>query len=445
MPERVRTAPSANDLAAAELDAERILEGGAEIISGAQRPYAELEAVLSARGWKRRLLAQLDRVSALVAGAPVVREALARVRRRAEVEAWSEDMPVLRQARTLSSQIERITRLARQRLDTLTVAPPDVSFDEALRRLVVLLGQPVSKALKEGEVVVFEPEHTRERAVQPGPGVAGMNVPSRYLLIVPLGILLCVLLMVSRVPEVQTLGGVFLGLFIGGLLLWPLLRSGRLRITSERLLWTPLVGEAQAVRLDSIAANGVRLDRDQFDLVVTGDRRLRARSVQDALGLMVMLELHRQPPLLGAASRTGVQLEDVALLPAKVGDVDGTCVLRPRTLAFIPDGSGPQVLQAITGKPTSLRGFEPDRLLETLRWLPAEEFDACISRVAKATGGLTWAAGDAHFVPGLPLWVAIRIKRGEQVMLARAEWRYRDAAERLLQGWTRRPAPPPQE
>ena len=442
MPEHARTASSANDLASAELDAERILEGGAEIISGALRPYAELETLLSARGWKRRWLKQPERVSALVAGAPVVREALARVCRRAEVEAWSEDMPILRQARTLSMRIERIRRLARQRLDSLAAAPPELAFEDALARLEALLRQPVSKALGDGEVLVFEPE--RNRSKEPGPGLAGMNVPSHYLLLVPLGILLGVLLMVSGVPEIQTLGWGFLGLFIGGLLLWPVLRSGEVRITSERLLWTPLIGEAQAVRLDSIADDGVRLHRGQFDLEVTGDRRLRARSVQDALGLMLMLELHRQPPLLGAA-RSGGPLEDVALLPAKVGDVDGTCVLRPRTLAFIPDGRGPQVLQAVTGKPTSLKGFEPDRVLETLRWLPAEEFDACISRVVAATGGLSWTAGDAHFVPGPPLWMAIRIKRGEQVLLARAEWRYRAAAERLLQGWKRRPELPPQE
>src|SRR5690242_18887252 len=106
MPEQTLTSPSANDRASAELYAERILEGGAEIISGALRPYAELETVLSARSWKRRLLKHFEQASSLVAGAPVVREALARVRRRAEVEAWSEDMPVLRQARTLSMQLE---------------------------------------------------------------------------------------------------------------------------------------------------------------------------------------------------------------------------------------------------------------------------------------------------------------------------------------------------
>ncbi|MFB1481075.1 hypothetical protein [Corallococcus sp. RDP092CA] len=427
------------------MDVERVLEGGAEVISGALRPYAEMEAVLSARGWKRRFLKQPERVSALVAGAPGVREVLERVRRRAEVEGWTEDTPVLRQARALSQQLERLTRLARQRLDTLTVAPPGVVLEEALTRLEALLRQPVSKALKEGEVLVFVPEINRSK--QPGPGVAGTNIPSRYLLLVPLGALLGFLLLVSGLPGAKTLGIAFLGLFLGGILLWNLLRFGEVRLTSERVLWNPLIGEAQAVRLDSIADDGVRLDLGQFDLVVTGDRRLRARGVQDALGLLLMLELHRQPPLLGAA-RSGVRLEDVALLPAKVGDVEGVCVLRPRTLAFIPDGRGPQVLQAVTRKPTSLRGFEPDRVLEALRWLPAEEFDACISRVVAATrgaGSLTWAVGDAHFVPGLPLWMAIRIKHGEQVMLARAEWRYLAAAERLLQGWRRRPTPPSQD
>lgn len=429
MPERARTAPSANDLAASEREAVRILEGGAESISGALRPHAELEAVLSARGWKRRVLKQREQVSAFVAGAGAVRDALERVHRRATVEAWPEDMPVLRQARALSTQRERLTRLARQRLDTLTVAPPDVSLEEALTRLEALLRQPVSKALKEGEVLVFETDHGRPK--QPGPGVGGSNIPTPYLVMLPLAVLLFIFLMASGA---QTLGLSFLGLFMGGSLLWPLLRSGKVRITSERLLWSPVFGEAQAVRLDSIADDGVHLDRSQFDLVVTGDRRLRARSVPNPLRLLLTLELHRQPPLLGAA-RSGVQLEDVALFPAKVGDVDGLCVLRPHALAFIPDRRGPHALQAVTGKPTSLNGFEADWVLEALRWLPAAEFDACVSRVVKATGGLAWAAGDAHFVPGLPVWVAIRIKRGEQVLLGRAEWFYRAAVERLLQGW----------
>ncbi|NOK22282.1 hypothetical protein [Corallococcus carmarthensis] len=442
MPERARTAPLANDLAASELEVERILEGGAEIISGALRPHAEMEAVLSARGWKRRLLKQPERVSALVAGAGAVRDALERVRRRAEVEAWAENVPVLRQARALSQLRERLTRLARQRLDTLTVAPPDVTLEEALTRLDALLRQPVSKALDEGEVLVFEPEHGRSR--EPGPGLGGLNVPSRPLLMVPLVALLFILLMASGLPRAQELGLAFLGLSIGGALLWPLLRSGRVRITSERLLWTPVFGEVQAVRLDSIVDDGVRLDRGQFDLEVEGDRRLCARSVTDALGLMLTLELHRQPPLLGAA-RSGVRLESVALFPAKMGDVDGVCVLRPQTLAFIPDGRGPQALQAVTGKPTSLKGFEADRVLAALRWLPEAEFDACVARVVDSTGGLAWAAGDAHFVPGLPVWMAIRIRRGEQVLLGRAERHERATAERILQDWAQRPALPPPE
>ncbi|NPC46856.1 hypothetical protein D7X99_19995 [Corallococcus sp. AB032C] len=415
----------------------RILEGGAEIISGAMRPHAELEAMLSARGWKRRVLNQLEQVSAFVAGSEGAREALARVHRRAAVEAWTADMPVLRQARALSTQRERLTRLARQRLDTLTVAPPDVTLEEALTRLEALLRQPVSQALKEGEVLVFESDHGRSK--QPGPGVGGSNVPTPYLLMLPLVILTFILLMASGARE---LGAAFLGLFIGGSLLWPLLRSGRVRITSERLLWSPVFGEAQAVRLDSIADDGVHLDRSQFDLEVKGDRRLRARSVPNPLRLMLTLELHRQPPLLGAA-RSGVQLEDVALFPAKMGDAEGVCVLRPHALAFIPDRRGPQALQAVTGKPTSLNGFEADWVLEALRWLPAAEFDASVSRVVKATGGLAWAAGDAHFVPGLPVWLAIRIRRGEQVLLGRAEWLYIAAAERLLQGWRKRPELPP--
>ncbi|TSC22693.1 hypothetical protein [Corallococcus sp. Z5C101001] len=442
MSQRTRTSPAAGDLAESALEAERVLEGRAEIISGALRPHAELEAVLSARGWKRRFLKQAEQVSALVAGAGRVREALERVRHRAGVEAWAEDLPVLRQARALSAQRERLTRLARQRLDTLTVAPADVTLEDALTRLDALLRQPVRKALAPGEVVVFEPVSSRERSMQPGPGLAGSNVPTHFALLVPLGALLSILLMFVGPPEYRQLGALFMVLTMGCAALWPLLRSGRLRITSERLLWTPLIGEAQAVRLDTIANDGIRLDRGKFDLEVKGDRRLLARSVTDVTGLLLMLELHRQAPLLGAA-RSGVQLEDVALFPAKLGEAEGFCVLRPQSLAFILDRRGPQALQAVTGKPASLKGFEADRVVEALRWLPAAEFDACVARVAEATGGVTWAVGDAHFVPGPPIWLAIRIKRGEQVLLGRAELGYLGAAKRILEGWTRPPEVPP--
>lgn len=341
MSQRARTSPAASGLAESELEAERILEGRAEIISGALRPHAEMEAVLAARGWKRRFLTRADQVSSLVAESGRVREALERVRHRAAVEAWAEDLPVLRQARALSEQRERLTRLARQRLDTLTVAPADVTLEEALTRLDALLRQPVRKALAPGEVVVFEPVSRRERSFQSGPGVAGSNVPTHFALLVPLGALLFVLLAFFAPPEYRPLGPLFAVLGIGAALLWPLLRSGRLRITSERLHWSPFIGEAQAVRLDTIADDGIRLDRGQFDLEVKGDRRLLARSVTDVSGLMLMLELHRQPPLLGAA-RSGVQLEDAALFPAKLGRRRGSAYCVPSRWRSSSTGVAPR-------------------------------------------------------------------------------------------------------
>ncbi|RKG62351.1 hypothetical protein D7X30_03340 [Corallococcus sp. AB011P] len=432
---RERSRPSTALPGLTVADVERQLEGRAEVLTAARRPYAELEKALSGRRWRRALVRRPELVPALVAEARAVEEALERVQRRAAQAAWPDDTPVLKAARELSARRERLTRLAWRRLDVLTVAPEGVSLEEALTRLDSLVRQPASWALKPGEVLVFE-DDTRRRS---DPSLVPMSLRQEVSprMVFAWGVLtaLCslLLLVVPRSMDVPVVACLVSGTL--GILAAQFLRAGRLRLTSERLIWVPMFGEPQEVRLGTISPDGFRLEQN-VDLKVEGDRRLHARSVRGVTAVALLVELHRQPPLRGAA-RTGVRLDSVAVFPAKLGKRTGFCVLGPQGLSFIPEGRGPQALRAVTGHPSALRDFESDQVLDALRWLPEAEFDACVMRMVEATGGAAWARSEARYVPGAPVWRQIRIERGGLTLTGRVEWDQQDAAERLLRDWPR--------
>ncbi|AFE07256.1 hypothetical protein COCOR_06981 [Corallococcus coralloides DSM 2259] len=431
MPERSRPSTALPGLTVA--DVERQLEGRAEVLAAARRPYAELEKALSGRRWRRALTRRPELVPALVAEAQAVEEALERVQRRAVQEAWPDDTPVLKAARELSARRERLTRLARRRLEVLTVAPEGVSLEELLTRLDALVSQEVRWALNPGEVLVYEAvaqgaQENREKRFR-------AELPAYYGWIWCFGLPATLAAWVLAPPGLKSLA---IALFVGtgmGPPLWDLLRSGHAKLTSERLLWKPTFGPLQEVRLGTIGDGGVRVERT-WDLRVEGERRWHAPALRDAAELALLVELHRQPPLRGAA-RTGVRLDSVAVFPAMLGKRKGFCVLGPQGLSFIPEGKGPQALRAVTGHPSALRGFESDRVLDALRWLPEAEFDACVMRMVEATGGLAWSRAEARYVPGSPVWRRIRIERGSLTLTGRVRWEQQEAAERLLRDWPR--------
>ncbi|NBD14232.1 MULTISPECIES: hypothetical protein [Corallococcus] len=420
---------------AAGSDAERQLEGRAEVLEAARRSHSELEQVLSHWRWRRRLLRRPELVPELLAQEEALTEALERVRRRAALESWAEDTPVLREARKLLARRERLTRLARRRLGAWGRAHPEVSLEEALTRLEDQVRRPESWALKPGEVLVFEDDTWR----RPGPGLA--TVPTTWelppRLVMGLGILsaLCFLLLLLVPARAEPAVAAFFVLTALAPMSTRLLRSGRLRLTSERLLWDPLFGALQGVRLGSIPDGGVRLESSE-ELFVEGDRVLRARSVKGATAVAVLVELHRQPPLRGAA-RSGVRLERMALFPAKLGRRRGFCVLGPQGLSFIPEGKGPQALRALTGEPTSLRKFDSDLVLDALRWLPEAEFDDCVMRVVEATGGAAWTRVDSRHLPGASARGRIRIEHAGMTLTGRVPWDRQETVERLLRDWPR--------
>ena len=118
MAERTRSGSVTGETPSAE-DIHRRLEGRAEVLEAARMRQAELESVLGARRWKRRLRARPELVPQWLEHAPAVTEALERTHRRAELEGWPGDTPVLVAARELVEGGKRLTELVRRRLASL--------------------------------------------------------------------------------------------------------------------------------------------------------------------------------------------------------------------------------------------------------------------------------------------------------------------------------------
>ncbi|XXF77093.1 hypothetical protein P2318_29170 [Myxococcaceae bacterium GXIMD 01537] len=409
-------------------DVRRMLEGRVEAIEAARARYAALESVLSGSRWKRRLRRSREVVQDVLGGEAGVAEALERIHRRAELEGWPESLAVLVTARDISARRARLVAFTRRRLESLAQSEGEASLAGDLPRLVDLVNAPLPLAPVAGEVCLLR-QTTQDRKPEP---------PARLLgVFLGLSLLWCVLLSV--------LGG-DAGTFVAvGLLVVQVLglaaQSGNYWLTSERLVWKPLLGEAVEVPLRSIREGGVRVSPGWSRLRVEGARTLRMGLVPGAERLAACLELHRRPPLLGA-SRAGLRLDDAAVYAAVLreggGARKGWGVLRPDSVAFFPEGTGPEVMRAVTGSPVppGLR-VELDWVLEQLLWLPAAEFDALVERVAVAVGGLRWSAWEARHAPGVPVWKDIRITHGEQVLSGKVGWAQQAPAEKALSAWGR--------
>jgi hypothetical protein len=185
----------------------------------------------------------------------------------------------------------------------------------------------------------------------------------------------------------------------------------------------------------------VRLDRLTSSVRVDGERTVHVRYVPNAEQLAACVEMHRQAPFLGA-SRAGVRLADAAFFPAELregGKVrKGLAVLRPRSAVFLPEGTGRAVLEAVTGTPVApgLR-VEAEWVVDQLRWLPDDEFDAALERVVAAVGAVRWAQWEAQYRADLPVWREIRITHGAQVLSGKVDWSQQAPAERVLGSWGR--------
>lgn len=418
---------STADVGPSPEDVRRKLEGRVEVVEGARAPYAALEALLKGRRWKHRLRQESRAVGAVLAGEATLVEALERIRRRAEVEGWPEETPVLATVREVSTLRARLEALVRQRLGTLVPPKGEPSLGADLPRLVEVLSRPLPVEPTPGEVRLLD---ATKQDPSGGP-LSSVNY-----------VFLAVFLLIQFLPKAYAQLVVYAAAGMGLVLLVAyLLKSGEYWLTSERLVWKPRVGEPVEVPLRSIPAGGVNLQRLTSTVWVEGERTVRMPFVPNAELLTALLELHRQAPLLGA-SRSGMRLEAVSVYSATLregGEASNVwVVLRPGYVAFLPREEGLAAVRGVVGAPLTpgLR-IEMEAVLEQLRWLPEEEFDAAVARAVAAAGGERWSALDARYRAEVPVWSEIRLTNGAKVLSGKVDWSQQARAEKVLAFWAR--------
>jgi hypothetical protein len=421
MSERVRTDVSPGSWVGAPSleDARRQLEGRVEMVEASRERYAALEALLSRRGWRRRLRGRPEALQSVLRHEPAFHEALDRIQRRAQADQWPEDSRVLVTLRDVGALRSRLEALVRKRLGELAGVSGPPSLVEDLTRLEGLVFQSLPLELAPGEVRLQE----------------GDSADLWFVLQIYASILMG--LVASRWGE--GLGAVALVLLFVANILHGVSRSGKYWLTNERLVWTPHRGEPVQIPLRSISEGGIQ--PDPFGVRVVGDRKLYLQDVN----LAVLLELRRQPPLLDSA-RTE-RLADVVCYEATLRNGfswSGYVVLRPGYAAFLPKNQGTEILRAITGTRPSFKvraGVIP-HIIEQLRYLPSEaDFDACVASAVAAAGGERWSAWAASYDASEPVWKEIRITApGERggTLSGKVGWGQQAEAVRLLADWPKR-------
>jgi hypothetical protein len=424
MSERPRASLSPPERELSSEDLRRQLEGRLEIIEAARQRYATLEKQLRGVAWKRRLRNQTDFLLEVTAQEAPLDEALNRARRRGEVEGWPESLPALEPLRDVLRRREHVGTLVRKRLIELGV-PPDA---HDLRKDLTTL----RSVLQEPPVLMPAPEETRILEMS-----RNTSIPPPLLVLIFLVVPLLRVAVAFMGPAAVL---VVLGLF-STLIALIVSRAGEFWLTSNRLVWKPVIGKPVSVSLRSIRSGGIQVERLARGVRVQGDRIVHVWYAEPVEKLAALLEMHRQPPFFGA-SRGGLRLPQVSLYEATLLEGpggttrQGVAVLRPQGVSFIPRGTGHKALKALTGEPPpeGLK-LEVSWVLEELRWLTDAEFDANLARVVEATGGLQWSAWESRYKPGTPVWKEIHITRGPQCLTGKVDWSQQAAAERIFESW----------
>ncbi|MCE9673641.1 hypothetical protein LY474_38140 [Myxococcus stipitatus] len=405
------------------------LEGRAEVLEAALAREAALERALRSARWKARLRANPEWVEEQTRREPEVVEALERVRRRAELEGWSQDTPIQRVVHALLARRERLKSLVRRRLASLTSVSGAPVLDAELARLAGLVRREASFQLDPREVLVHETLPLRDWP------------PVHAFLAISYGgvaYVLFALLMTRPGPgkEFPLLAALLLFLLP---LVALVLRSGEVRLTSKRLIWRPKFGETVAIPLDSLRFDSFRWSKLLKTVHLEGERRVRLRHQGDGARLLTLLALHGSPPLAGAA-RAGVLAADVVVYPVVLREGglarEGHAILRPGGVFFVPKVDGARVFEAVTGReaPTAM---DAACVLEQLRWLPAAEVDECLARVVAATGGSWWSAWESRHEADVPAWKRIQINKASQVLTGKVDWSTQSRVEHILRAWPR--------
>ncbi len=420
MSERTRAPLSSLGEAPVSMEAvRRQLEGRLEVVEAARERYGTLETLLTRSGWKRRVRERPGAIREVLGKEAALEEALARVHRRAEVDAWPESLPVLATMREVKARRARLEALVRKRLGSLARSDGEASLAEMLVRLEALVLEPIPLEPKANEVRLLEGQPGGEEIVKP---------------LVLTMVAMLWLIAISGVVALMPLGlmPLLLVLLVG-------VRSGKFWLTSERLVWKPFLGEPVQVSLASLSAGSVRLADAGTTVVVEGERTVRLRHVQEAKQLVTALEMHRHPPLRG--SGLAGRLDDVACYPAVLGEgapwKKGFAILRRGVVCWVPERAGAEMLRVLTGAPpVPGMAVEVPWLIEQLRYLPSmAEFGATVDRLVAAVGGVRWADHAARHRADVPVWKDIRFISGRSVLSGKVDWHQQGVTERLLARW----------
>jgi hypothetical protein len=395
-----------------------------ELIEAAGKRYGRLEKWLKSIAWKQQLRARPEFIQEVLGQEDLLSEAIARTQRRGELEGWPQTLPALEPLRDVLRRRARVEGLIRKRLEELTALTQAPALKTDLAHLEKLVREVPSITLEPGETRVLEMKRTQ-------------SIPP------PLAIL--IFLIVPFVHLTALFAGTTILLFAVAAFIAVLtayvMRAGEFWLTSERLLWKPAVGEPVSVSLRSIREGGIHVEHLTRSMRVEGDRTVHVRYVEPLEKLAALLEMHRQPPFLGA-SRGGLRLPEVSFYPATLREGPGAvvrpgyAVIRPQGVSFLPLGAGSKVLSAITGKvPPAGLTVEVPWVVEELRWLPEAEFDACLDRAVKASGGVHWSAWESRRKLGVPVWKEIHITHGSHSLNGKVDWSQQAAAERVFESW----------
>ncbi|MFP2929011.1 hypothetical protein ACLESO_28190 [Pyxidicoccus sp. 3LG] len=416
-------------------DLRRQLEGRLELIESMHRRYRWLDDVLKGGGWQRQLRAQSTLVEEVLARDAACVEALERAARRAELEGWPKDSPVVETVRDTRRCREKLAARVRKRLASLTSVSGAASLEEELRRLESLVRNPVSLAR--------EPQESFSHLV----GYTGKQAQNLLGIALPLvagGVPAVLLAALALHFPLHGLGFLLLGgvvLSVALLVALTRLRPGSIWLTPSRLVWVPPEGEPVALRLDSIPDGGVRLDGSGWGLRVEGDRlvhlpRLGRRLAQR---LLLWLEMLRHAELRQRAALVDRAVDLVcfpALLRRDGQWSEGKAVLMRRMLFFLPDpDAGAALLRATTGRTLDSR-VDLEWVLDMLRWQPESDVDAYLLRAVKASRGAAWPAGMARLSNEVFLAHEVHITYGADVLTGRVGRKDESTAERLLASWS---------
>jgi hypothetical protein len=404
-------------------DTRRQLEGRLEVVEAACARYAAVERLLSSWHWQTRLRQQPEALRELLQHEPLLEEALARIRRRAELEGWPEHLPVLATVRDLRASRARLEALAHKRLGTLrpTQGPP--SPREDLARLEALALQPLPEDLKPGEVCLLQ---------------GGAEIP----LGASLGLITLSLLSLYALFAMSILVGSMSIGFLSALFVHFQRSSGKYWLTRERLLWKPFFGDPVQVPLRSLPTEGVRPLPRERSVLLLGERTVRLSYVEDARRLALLLELHRQPLFLEATDAG--YLEDVVCYAATLYEQGarvqrGFVILRPGYVAFVPKSAGRQMLATLL--PSSLARKTPidiPWLVEQLRHLGSgAHFDVALARALSAVNGFRWVAPHARYSAHAPVWKELSLVNGSLTLTGKVGWPEHVVAQRLLENYPR--------